>query len=115
MACASKDPHYRAALPADADRGRHVAFPFEDAWTLSGLAFFGGRRLETVQEGDGALRVGRGREDRPLVVGEHLEPGTEIAGMIRTWLELRRDTEIGAEEAASELSSSRARSLRSLA
>lgn len=71
--------------------------------TSGGLAFFRGRRLKAVQEGDGTLRVSSGREDRPLVVGEHLQPGIEIARMIRTRLELRHDTEIGGEKAAPEL------------
>ena len=56
-----------------------------------------------MQEGHGALRMRGRREDRPLVLGQHLEPGIEIAGMIRPRLELRCDAEIGTEEAASQL------------
>lgn len=35
--------------------------------TSGGLAFFRGLRLEPVQESDGALRMGSGREDRSLI------------------------------------------------
>ena len=42
-------------------------------------------------------------EDRPLVVGQHLQPRLQIGRMIRPRLELRRDAEIGAEEATAEL------------
>ena len=60
------------------------------------------RRLQTVQEGDGAPRMGSGREDRPLVIGEDFEPRRQVSGMVGPGLEFRRDAEIGAEEAAPE-------------
>ncbi len=52
---------------------------------------------------DGPLGM-RGRlEDRALVIGEHLEPGGEIARVVGPGLEFGRDAEIGAEETAAEL------------
>lgn len=73
--------------------------------TLGGLALLGrsgGVRLQAVQERDGALRMGGGREDRPLIIGEDLQPGCEVARMIGPRLELRRDAQIGAKKAAPE-------------
>lgn len=55
-------------------QGKACGLPLRCAWTSGGFAFFGGRRLKAVQEGDSALRMGRGRENRPPVLGEHLEP-----------------------------------------
>lgn len=78
------------------------------------LPFFGCRRLPVVQIGDRALRVGCRREDRSFVVGQHAQPGIEVGGVVRPGFEFGNDAEIGAEEAAPELSSSRARSVRSL-
>src|SRR3546814_20511976 len=57
-----------------------------------------------MQEAHGALRMGCRLEDRPLVVSKNFEPRLQIGCMIRPRLELRRDTEIGAEEATAELS-----------
>lgn len=52
--------------------------------------------------GDGALRMrGRG-EDRPLVVGEHLQPRLKIGGVIRARFQFGRDAEIGAKETTAE-------------
>lgn len=59
--------------------------------------------MKAVQEGDSALRMGSGREDRPLVVGEDFEPRGQVACMIGPGLELWRDSEISAEKAAPEL------------
>ena len=56
-----------------------------------------------MQETHGPLRMGRRLEDRPLVVGQHRKPRLQIGCMIRPRLELRCDTEIGAEEATAEL------------
>lgn len=49
------------------------------------------------------MRVRRRRKNSTLVVGENFQPGAEIVRVIRPWLQFRRDTEIGAEIAASEL------------
>lgn len=57
-----------------------------------------GRRLKIVQVGRCALSVRGGRENEALLVGEHLEPGREVTGVVRPGLELRYDAEIGAEE-----------------
>lgn len=56
-----------------------------------------------MQERNRALRMGSGREDRPLVVGKDFEPRGQVARMIGSGLEFWRDTKIGAEEAAPKL------------
>ena len=43
------------------------------------------------------MRMRGGREDEPLLVGEHLEPGLEVTGVVRPRLELRHDAEVRAE------------------
>lgn len=53
--------------------------------------------------GSGALRMRRSLENRPLVVGEHGEPGLKVRGVIRPGLQFRRYPQIGAEEAAPKL------------
>ena len=77
------------------------------------LPFACDRRLEIVQIGDSALRMCGGLEDRALIIYENAKPGIEVGGVVRPRLELRRDAEVGAEEAAPQfaISSSRARSL----
>ena len=52
--------------------------------------------LVVVQVVNGALRVGRRREDRPLVLSQDLEPRGDIGGMVLACL--RRDAEISAEK-----------------
>ncbi|TCQ98002.1 hypothetical protein EDF70_11268 [Neorhizobium sp. JUb45] len=42
-------------------------------------------------------------EDLPLVMGQHRKPRLQVRCVIRSRLELRRDAEIGAEEATAEL------------
>ena len=49
------------------------------------------------------MRMGRSLEDRALVVGQHLQPGLKVGGMIGPRLKLRCDAEIGAEEATPQL------------
>ena len=49
--------------------------------------------------GDSALRMCGGGEDRPLVVGEHLQPRLKVGSMIRARFQFRRDTEISAQKA----------------
>ena len=49
-----------------------------------------------VQVVDGALRMGRRREDRPLVFSQDLQPRGNIGGMV--FAGLRRDAEVGAEK-----------------
>lgn len=56
------------------------------------------RRLQIVQIGDRALSVRSRREDKPLLIRQHFEPGCEITRMIGARLELWDNTEIGAEE-----------------
>lgn len=55
-----------------------------------------------MQEGHGALRMRCRLENSPLVIRQNLQPRLQVGGMIGPGLELRRNTEIGAEEAASE-------------
>jgi len=63
--------------------------------TSGSPALVGSRGLQTEEEGDGALRMVSGREDRPLVISEDFEPRRQVAGMVGPGLELRRDAEIG--------------------
>ena len=57
-----------------------------------------------MQVGYRALRMSGRLEDRPLVVGQHLEPGLKIGRMVGPRLELRCDAEIGAKEATAQFS-----------
>jgi hypothetical protein len=66
------------------------------------LSALGDRRLQPVQKRDRALRARRRLEDGPVVVGEDLDPGFEMARMIGARLQFRRDAEIVAEETAAE-------------
>ena len=52
--------------------------------------------LVVVQVVDGALRMGRRRENRPLVFSQDLQPRGDIGGMVLAGL--RRDAEVGAEK-----------------
>lgn len=52
-----------------------------------------------MQKAHSAFRMRCRLKDRPLVVGQLREPLLQIRSMIRPRLELRRDTEVGAEEA----------------
>ena len=55
-----------------------------------------------MKVGDGALRM-RGRcEDEALLIGQNVQPGHEVARVIRPRFEFGHDSEIGTEEAASE-------------
>jgi hypothetical protein len=51
-------------------------------------------RLQVVQIIGGALRMGGGAEDRPLVVLQHRDPRLDVGGVILA--DFRRDVEIGA-------------------
>lgn len=51
-----------------------------------------------MQKIDRPLRMGGGLEDGALVIGEDLEPVSEIGGMVRAWLELWHDAQIGAKQ-----------------
>ena len=55
-----------------------------------------------MQKRDRALRVRRRLEDGPVVVGENLDPGVDIARMVGARLQFGRDAEIGAEETTAE-------------
>ena len=55
-----------------------------------------------MQVGYRALRMSSRLEDRPLVVGQHLQPGLKIGGMIGPRLVFRCDAEIGAQEATAQ-------------
>ena len=52
--------------------------------------------LVLVQVVDGALRMGRRRENRPLVLSQDLQPRGDIGRMVLAGL--RRDAEVGAEK-----------------
>ena len=51
-----------------------------------------------MQESDGSLRMGSGREDCTLVVAEDFQPRAEVARMVWPGLEFGRDAKIGADE-----------------
>lgn len=55
-----------------------------------------------MQVGDRALRVRRRLKDRPLLIGKHFQPRRQVRRMIRPRLQLRDDSQIGAQEAAAE-------------
>lgn len=74
-----------------------------DGQSLRRLAFFSRVRLQAVQIGDGALRVGCRLKDCTLVVTQYLQPRIEVTCMIRTWLKFWRDPKIGAQEATTKL------------
>lgn len=61
------------------------------------------RRLKIVKIANGTLSMRRGLEDGSLVARKNGEPGLKVRRMIRPRLELRRNAEIGAEEAAAKL------------
>ena len=52
--------------------------------------------LVAVQVVDGALRMGRRRENRPFVLSQHLQPRGDIGRMVLAGL--RRDAEVGTEK-----------------
>lgn len=76
-----KKARHRRASSRETDRAKprrrigegSVTLPAHDCGTSGGLALVGSRGLKAVKEGDGALRMRSGREDRSLVVGEHLQ------------------------------------------
>ena len=57
--------------------------------------------LPAMQEVNGALRVGGGAEDRPLVALQDLEPAGDIGGVIVPGLDL--EPKIGGKEGRAEL------------
>lgn len=59
------------------------------------------RRLQAVQEVGGALRMGRGPEDGPLVVLQDREPVGDVGCVILTGRQ--RQFEIGAQEGCAQL------------
>jgi hypothetical protein len=70
--------------------GRLCGLPL--AVTLSGLG------LQAVEEGDGALGVSSGSEDRAFVVLQNFKPVRDVTGMI--FSRLRSDAKIGGQERA---------------
>lgn len=58
-------------------------------------------RLQAVQEVNGLRRMRCGREDRPLVVFEDLQPILDVAGVVLA--NLRRDPQIGTEKRGAQL------------
>src|SRR5215218_5446082 len=56
--------------------------------------------LQAMQELDGALGVGCGGEDRPLVALQNLNPVRDIARVVRT--RLQRQAKIGSQECGSQ-------------
>ena len=56
-----------------------------------------------MQERDGALRMRGGREDRPPVVGQDLEPACDIGRVVGPGLQLRYDAEIRTEQGRADL------------
>jgi hypothetical protein len=67
-------------------------------------------RLQAVQVGDSALRVRSCLEDRPLVIGEDLQPASKVRGMVRPWFQLGDNSEI-AQRSAEPISASSSRAL----
>ncbi len=85
-----------AAGPPEVAKHSGGAYNCQEA-ALGGLRF---RDLLTVQEIDGALRVGGGLEDEPLVILQNGEPGGDVGGVIIA--DLGRQFQIGAQERRSQ-------------
>ena len=75
--------------------GRLVAILQEPGYHASGiLTLHLGPWLQAVQVGGGALRVSSRLKDRPLIIGEGLQPASEVPGVVRPRFQVGDNSEI---------------------
>jgi hypothetical protein len=88
---------------ANPERGDETPLSVSRPEASSRLLDVRGLRLQVAQIGNGALRMGSGREDESLVPRENFQPGVDVAHMVRTRFKLRYKSEVGAQEARAKI------------